>query len=118
MTYFPIQDYGPVMKGLVIGGLGIFHAFLAQFAIGGGALMAWFQWLAMNGREPAARRFLDGYFSFLVLISFVVGALTGVGMWFRSCPMPCVKSFCAPDVIGLARFCSSRARFWHTPGDH
>jgi hypothetical protein len=81
---YPINDFGPAMKGMVIGGLGIFHVFLAQFAIGGGMLMAYFQWLAMTGREPAARQVLDSYFKYLVLVSFVVGALTGVGMWFTS----------------------------------
>ncbi|MFN4243925.1 MAG: c-type cytochrome [Tepidisphaerales bacterium] len=81
---YPINDFGPLMKGLVIGGLGILHVFLAQFAIGGGMLMAYFQWLAMTGREPLARRVLDSYFRYLVLISFVTGALTGVGMWFTS----------------------------------
>lgn len=81
---YPINDFGPAMKGMVIGGLGIFHVFLAQFAIGGGLLMAYFQRLAMTGREPAARRVLDSYFKYLVLISFVTGALTGVGMWFTS----------------------------------
>ena len=84
MTYYPLNDFGPLMKGMVIGGMGIFHVFLAQFAIGGGMLMMYFQWLAMTGREPAARRFLDGYFKFLVLVSFVTGALTGVGMWFTT----------------------------------
>ncbi|MCA9676830.1 MAG: cytochrome ubiquinol oxidase subunit I, partial [Myxococcales bacterium] len=72
------------MKGMVIGGLGIFHVFLAQFAIGGGLLLCYFQWLGQTGREPHARRFLDGYFKILVLISFVIGALTGVGMWFTT----------------------------------
>jgi len=81
---YPINDFGPAMKGMIIGGLGIFHVFLAQFAIGGGMLMAYFQWLAMTGKEPAARRVLDSYFKYLVLISFVIGALTGVGMWFTS----------------------------------
>jgi len=81
---YPVNEFGPVMKGMVIGGLGIFHVFLAQFAIGGGMLMAYFQWLAMRGKEPAARKLLDSYFKYLVLVSFVVGALTGVGMWFTS----------------------------------
>jgi len=94
MDYYPINDFGPVMKGLVIGGLGIVHVFLAQFAIGGGMLMCYFQWLAHSGRCAAARSFLDGYFRFLVLISFVVGALTGVGMWFTSIQI-------SPRTIGL-----------------
>ncbi|MGH7144032.1 MAG: c-type cytochrome [Planctomycetota bacterium] len=84
LEFFPDHDFGPIMKGLVIGGLGIFHVFLAEFAIGGGLLMCYFQWLAHNGKSPHARHFLDGYFKALVLISFVLGALTGVGMWFTS----------------------------------
>jgi cytochrome bd ubiquinol oxidase subunit I len=81
---YPVNDFGPAMKGMVIGGLGIVHVYLAQFAIGGGILLCYFQWLAGTGREPHARRFLDGYFKILVLVSFVLGALTGVGMWFTT----------------------------------
>ena len=39
------------MKGLVIGGLGIFHVFLAQFAIGGGQLIPGFE-QAVVGMSP------------------------------------------------------------------
>src|SRR6188474_1310942 len=81
---YPVNDFGPAMKGMVIGGLGIVHVYLAQFAIGGGILLCYFQWLAMRGREPHARKFLDGYFKILVLVSFVLGALTGVAMWFTT----------------------------------
>lgn len=94
LTYYPLNDFGPVMKGLVIGGLGILHVFVAQFAIGGGALMCYFQWLAMTGRNAHARIFLDSYFRFLVLLSFVIGALTGVGMWFTSIQI-------SPRTIGM-----------------
>ncbi|MCR9115672.1 MAG: c-type cytochrome [bacterium] len=82
--YYPVNDFGPAMKGIVIGGLGVTHVFLAMFAIGGGMLMCYFQWLASTGREPNARKFVDGYFKVLVLISFVLGAVTGVAMWFVS----------------------------------
>lgn len=92
--YYPINDFGPVMKGLAIGGLGIFHVFLAQFAIGGGLLMCYFQWLAQYRGLDLARRFTDGFFKFVVLVSFVVGAVTGVGMWFTSIQV-------SPRTIGL-----------------
>jgi len=82
--YYPINDFGPAMKGMAIGGLGIVHVFLAQFGIGGGLLLCYFQWLAQTGREPLARTFVDGYFKFVVLVSFVLGAITGVGMWFMT----------------------------------
>jgi cytochrome bd-type quinol oxidase subunit 1/mono/diheme cytochrome c family protein len=78
-----VNDFGPLMKGLVIGGVGILHVFLAQFAIGGGMLLYHFERRAQKG-EADARTFVDGYFRVLVLVSFVVGALTGVAMWFTT----------------------------------
>lgn len=105
MPYYPINDFGPAMKGMVIGGLGIFHVYLAQFAIGGGMLMTYFQWLAMRGpgskqqRVDAdtardLRKFVDGLFRVLVLVSFVTGALTGVAMWFTTIQI-------SPRTIGV-----------------
>lgn len=94
LVYYPVNDFGPLMKGMVIGGLGIFHVFLAQFAIGGGMLLCYFEWLASSGREPLARQFVDGYFRALVLLSFVLGALTGVGMWIMSIQI-------SPATIGI-----------------
>jgi mono/diheme cytochrome c family protein len=81
---YPVNDYGPLMPGLVMAGVAIFHVFLAQFAVGGGMLLCYFQWLGMTGRNPHARTFVQGYFKVLVLISFVLGALTGVGIWFTA----------------------------------
>src|SRR5690348_13110273 len=72
------------MKGLVIGGVGILHVFLAQFAIGGGMLLLYFERLGQRGLAPDARRFVDGFFKILVLVSFVTGALTGVAIWFTT----------------------------------
>ena len=92
--YYPVTDFGPVMKGMAIGTLGIVHVFLAMFAIGGGMLMCYFQWLAQTGRCANARRFVDGYFKVLVLISFVLGAVTGVAMWFVSIQV-------SPRTIGM-----------------
>lgn len=92
--HFPVNDFGPLMKGIVIGGLGIFHVFLAQFAIGGGLLMCYFQWLAGTGRSRTTEKFVDGYFRVLVLISFVLGALTGVSMWFTTIQI-------SPRTIGM-----------------
>lgn len=81
---YPVNDYGPLMPGLVMAAVAIVHVFLAQFAVGGGILLCYFQWLAMTGCSESARVFVHGYFKVLVLISFVLGALTGVGIWFTS----------------------------------
>ena len=53
IPYYPVNAFGPLMKGLVIGGVGIFHVFLAQFAIGGGMLLYYFEGLAQKGSEDA-----------------------------------------------------------------
>jgi cytochrome d ubiquinol oxidase subunit I len=83
IPYYPVNNFGPLMNGLVIGSVGILHVFLAQFAIGGGALLFYFERKAQRG-DADARLFVDGYFKILVLVSFVLGALTGVAMWFTT----------------------------------
>lgn len=93
-VYYPLNDYGPIMKGMVVAAVAIVHVFLAQFAIGGGLLLCYFEWLAQSGREPLARRFVDGYFQVLVLASFILGALTGVGIWFTVIQL-------SPPTIGM-----------------
>lgn len=80
IPFYPVNDFGPLMKGMVIGAVGILHVFLAQFAIGGGMLLLYFE---KSGTRDA-RKFVDGFFQYLVLVSFVVGALTGVAMWFTT----------------------------------
>jgi cytochrome d ubiquinol oxidase subunit I len=82
--FYPPRDFGPVMTGMIIGAMGILHVFLAQMAIGGGLLMTYFEWLDGRGRARDARLFLGGFFRVLVLLSFVLGAVTGVGMWLTT----------------------------------
>ena len=89
-----MQDYGPLMKGIVIGGLGVLHVFLTQMAIGGGMVLCYFEWLRRTGRSRNAGRFVNGYFQALVLVSFVLGAVTGVVMWFMSIQV-------SPRTIGV-----------------
>jgi mono/diheme cytochrome c family protein len=86
LPYYPVNDFGPLMKGMVIGGVGIVHVFLAQFAIGGGMLLTYLEAVAQRRGPGAAdaRAFVDGFFKILVLVSFVLGALTGVAIWFTT----------------------------------
>jgi cytochrome bd ubiquinol oxidase subunit I len=89
---YPTADVGPLMKGMVIGGVGIVHVFLAQFAIGGGMLLTYLEWRRQRrARQPdppadisALGPFIHSYFQTLVLVSFVLGAVTGVAMWLTT----------------------------------
>ncbi len=84
MPWFPIGEFGPVMKGLIIGLLGIIHVYLAQFAIGSGMLLLYFETRGRDRDDRLYRTFVDGFFKYLVLVSFVLGAVTGVGMWLTA----------------------------------
>lgn len=90
---YPVVEFGPAMRGLAIGAVGIVHVFLAQFAIGGGMLLTYLQWRAGRG-DDLARRFIGSFFKYLVLVSFVAGALTGVAMWLMTIQV-------GPRTIGL-----------------
>jgi hypothetical protein len=81
-TAFPVNDFGPAMRGMVIGAVGILHVFLAQFAIGGGFVLTYFQWMAGKG-VPHSRTFLDSFFKYLVLINETAGADWLDPDWFR-----------------------------------
>ncbi len=78
---FPVFVSDGVIPGMWIAAIAIVHVFLAQFAVGGGALVAWFEWRAESRGNSLLRDFLHRFFSMLVLVSFVLGALTGVGIW-------------------------------------
>jgi cytochrome bd ubiquinol oxidase subunit I len=84
LYFYPIQDHGPLIKGIVAGGLGIFHLFLVEMAIGGGMLLCYFELLRRGGRSRYAGRFINGYFQALVLVCAVLGGLTGVAWWFTA----------------------------------
>lgn len=90
---YPVNEFGPLMRGLAIGAVGIVHVFLAQFAIGGGMLLTYLQWRAGRG-DALARQFIGSFFRYLVLASFVAGAVTGVAMWLMTIQV-------GPRTIGL-----------------
>jgi hypothetical protein len=83
-SYFPIHDYSPFMKGMVGCSLGIIHVLFALMACGGGTLLFYFERLRQRGRCTYAGRFVTGSFQRVVLVAFILGALSGVAMWFVS----------------------------------
>jgi cytochrome d ubiquinol oxidase subunit I len=81
LPHFPVFVSDGVIPGLWIAAVAIFHVFVAQFAVGGGALVVWFEWRAESRGNTLLRDFLHRFFSTLVLVSFVLGALSGVAIW-------------------------------------
>ncbi|MDF1563337.1 MAG: c-type cytochrome [Deltaproteobacteria bacterium] len=78
---YPFWDipfgYGPLM-----GGLAIFHVFISHFAVGGGLYLVVVETIARKKNDTETLDFLEGLSKFFVLTTLVMGALTGVGIWF------------------------------------
>jgi cytochrome bd ubiquinol oxidase subunit I len=66
----------------LIGANAILHVIIAHFAIGGGLLIVVTEQLAARRNDPLWLAFARKQSVFLVLLSSVLGALTGVGIWF------------------------------------
>ncbi len=79
---YPIWDVPLLGGGMVIAIIAIVHVTVAHFAVGAGLFVAITETRALRQNRPLLLRFLRDYTRFLVLVSFVFGALTGVGIWF------------------------------------
>ena len=66
----------------LIGGIAIFHVIIAHFAIGGGLLTVATEQLGATRENALWLAFARKHAVFLVLLSSVLGALSGVGIWF------------------------------------
>ncbi|MEW6236542.1 MAG: cytochrome ubiquinol oxidase subunit I [Candidatus Omnitrophota bacterium] len=79
---YPIWDVPLLGGGMVIAIVAITHVMVAHFAVGAGLFTAATEYRAYKQNRPLLIRFLKDYSRFLVLLSFVFGAITGVGIWF------------------------------------
>ncbi len=81
------MDYPPFLVPYVggswlIGANAILHVIIAHFAVGGGLLLVVTEQLAAKRGDPLWLEFARKQSVFLVLLTTVLGALTGVGIWF------------------------------------
>ncbi|MBU0984904.1 MAG: c-type cytochrome [candidate division Zixibacteria bacterium] len=68
--------------GLLMAGIAVFHVFISHFAIGGGLYLVVAETFARRTRDSARLAYLKGLSKFFVLTTLVLGAVTGVGIWF------------------------------------
>ena len=135
---FPVFASDAILPGLLIAAVAITHVFLAQFAVGGGILVTFFEWRAEKKGHSLLRDYLHRFFTTLVLLSFVLGAVTGVGIWLVTAlvsPRPLLLLirefhwiwaaewcfFCLEVACGYAYFVHGRTlsfqkRFWLAAG--
>jgi cytochrome bd ubiquinol oxidase subunit I len=91
---YPIFDPGPMGPSTLIAVVAIIHILIAHFAVGAGIAIPWLEARSIRRNDQILGAFLRRYSRFLILFSFVAGAVTGVGIWF-------VIALISPEAISL-----------------
>ena len=68
--------------GLLIAAVAIVHVFISHFAVGGGLFLVLAERKARAEGDAPLLAFVRSLSGFFVLLTLVLGALTGVGIWF------------------------------------
>jgi mono/diheme cytochrome c family protein len=80
MTY-PVW-YVPFGSAWIIAVIATVHVFISHFAIGGGLMLVLLEATASRHDDEALKGWLKRRSRFFLLLTLVLGALTGVGIWF------------------------------------
>jgi mono/diheme cytochrome c family protein len=78
---YPFWDVG-IGYGLLMGTIAVLHVFISHFAIGGGLYLVVMEARARRKSDEGGLEFLRRLSKFFALTTLVLGALTGVGIWF------------------------------------
>ena len=69
-------------SGLFIASIAILHVFISHFAVGGGLFLVLAERKARRENDHALLAWVRGMSRFFILLTLVLGAVTGVGIWF------------------------------------
>lgn len=78
---YPFWDVD-IGYGWLMATIAVFHVFVSHFAIGGGLYLVITETLARKAGDTLRLAYLEKVSRFFVLTTLVLGALTGVGIWF------------------------------------
>lgn len=80
---YPVWDVPVLGSGLVVAIIAIIHVLISHIAVGGGAFIAVAEWWALRQEDgERIRAFLKRFVQYFLLYTTVLGATTGVGIWF------------------------------------
>jgi mono/diheme cytochrome c family protein len=77
---YPVWDVPA--SGLLIAAVAIVHVFISHFAVGGGLFLVLAERRARRDRDEALLGYVRLHSRFFVVLTMVLGAITGVGIWF------------------------------------
>ena len=79
---FPIWELQWAGGGLLIALIAVFHVYIAHFAVGGGLFLVLTEHLAYRRNSPEILDYTKRHTKFFLLVTMVLGGITGVGIWF------------------------------------
>lgn len=79
---YPVWELEFFGGGLPIALMAILHVYISHFAIGGGLFLVLTEMKAYRENSPAILEYTRRHTRFFLLLTLVLGAMTGVGIWF------------------------------------
>jgi len=78
---YPLWQIG-IPGGLLIALIAVVHVFISHFAVGGGAYLVLLERKANRDNDYPLLKYVRKHSKFFALVTLVMGAVTGVGIWF------------------------------------
>ena len=79
---YPVWFLPHLNGGLLIALMSVFHVFLAHFAVGGGLFLVLAERKGLREDSRPILDYVKRHTKFFLLLTMVLGGLTGVGIWF------------------------------------
>jgi len=79
---YPVWDIPLIGGGMLIGIIAILHVFVSHFAIGAGLFLVLTEQKARRENDEALLAYLKRHSTFFILVVLVLGAVSGVGIWW------------------------------------
>lgn len=80
---YPVWDVAGLGSGLVVAIIAIIHVLISHIAVGGGAFLVVAEiWASRQPDADRIRGWLHKFATFFLVYTTVIGATTGVGIWF------------------------------------
>ncbi len=79
---YPVWYLPGTGGGFLIALIAVLHVFVSHFAVGGGLYLIFAEKKGLRENSPAILEFVKKHARFFLLLTMVVGSITGVGIWF------------------------------------
>ena len=79
---YPVWERAFAGGGLLVVVIAVIHVYIAHFAVGGGFFLVLTEWMGYRKNRPEVTGYVKSHAFFFLLVTMVLGATTGVGIWF------------------------------------